>query len=82
MPTFLFFGFYNYHSKVVHTSRLPGRCTGPGTVMFDVVHIDTRTWLEDTSIGHQWIALDDLDQCEIGRWIASRVLNLVAMLPE
>ena len=36
----------------------------------------------DTSIGHQWIALDDLDQCEIGRWIASRVLNLVAMLPE
>jgi len=36
----------------------------------------------DTSIGHQWIALDDMNQCEIGRWIASRVLNLVAMLPE
>ena len=40
-----------------------------------------ENWCVDTSVGHQWIAVDD-NQDEVGRWIASRSLPLVVMLPE
>ena len=41
-----------------------------------------ENWCVDTSVGHQWVAISDEDNEEIGRWIATRSLPLVVLLPK